>query len=45
MLIKAMETNDVATIMALALLLITLATLASWALLALDRGLHRRMGS
>jgi len=44
MLIKAMEINDVATIMALALLLITLATLASWALLALDRGLHRRMG-
>ena len=43
MLIQAMETNDVATIMALALLLVSLATLASWGLLVLDRGLHRRM--
>ncbi len=45
MLVKAMESNDVATIMALALLLVTFATVASWALLALDRGLHRRIGS
>jgi NitT/TauT family transport system permease protein len=42
MLVKAMETNDVATVMALALLLITLATAASAALLALDRKLHKR---
>jgi NitT/TauT family transport system permease protein len=43
LLVRAMETNDVATIMALALLLITLATGASWALLALDARLHRRV--
>lgn len=38
MLIQAMETNDTGTIIALALLLATLATTASWALLRLDRG-------
>ncbi|HEX2137658.1 MAG TPA: ABC transporter permease subunit [Microvirga sp.] len=42
MLVKAMETNDVATVMALALFLIVLATSASAVLLALDRRLHRR---
>jgi NitT/TauT family transport system permease protein len=42
MLVKAMETNDVLTVMALALLLITLATAASAVLLALDRRLHKR---
>src|SRR5215217_5442573 len=41
MLVKAMETNDVGTVMALALLLITLATIASSVLLAVDRKLHR----
>ena len=41
MLVKAMETNDVGTVMALALLLITLATMASSVLLAVDRKLHR----
>lgn len=40
MLVQAMETNDTATIMALALLLVTIATTASWALLRLDHGLH-----
>jgi NitT/TauT family transport system permease protein len=42
-LIKAMETNDVDTVMALALLLTALATAASAALLMLDRKLHRRL--
>ena len=42
MLVKAMETNDVLTVMALALLLITLATIASAILLSLDRKLHKR---
>ena len=42
MLVKAMETNDVLTVMALALLLITLATIASSTLLAIDRKLHKR---
>lgn len=40
MLVQAMETNDTATIIALALLLVTIATTASWALLRLDHGLH-----
>lgn len=43
MLVKAMETNDVATVMALALLLIILATAASSVLLVIDRRLHQRM--
>ena len=42
-LVKAMETNDVETVMALALLLTALATAASAALLILDRKLHRRL--
>jgi NitT/TauT family transport system permease protein len=42
MLVKAMETNDVLTVMALALLLITLATIASSILLSIDRKLHKR---
>jgi NitT/TauT family transport system permease protein len=42
MLLKAMESNEPATIMALALLLIVFATCASWLLLAIDNRLHRR---
>jgi NitT/TauT family transport system permease protein len=42
MLVKAMETNDVATVVALALLLVVLATGASSVLLAIDRRLHNR---
>jgi NitT/TauT family transport system permease protein len=42
MLVKAMETNDVETVMALAILLIALATLASSGLLVVDRKLHAR---
>lgn len=42
MLVKAMETNDVQTVMALALLLIALATFASSLLLFIDRKLHKR---
>ena len=41
MLVKAMETSDTATVMALALLLVVLATLSSAALLWLDRRLRR----
>lgn len=41
LLVKAMETNDVATVMALAVFLTILATGASWILLAVDRRLHR----
>ena len=41
MLVKAMETGDTGTVMSLALLLVVLATLASAALLALDRRLRR----
>ena len=37
-----MELNDVATVMALALLLVVLATAASSVLLAIDRRLHQR---
>jgi NitT/TauT family transport system permease protein len=43
MLVKAMETNDVATVMALALLLIVLATAASSVLLVIDRRLHQNV--
>jgi NitT/TauT family transport system permease protein len=42
MLVKAMETNDVETVMALATLLIALATAASACLLWIDHKLHRR---
>jgi NitT/TauT family transport system permease protein len=41
MLVKAMETNDVDTVMALALFLIVLATAASSVLLVIDRRLHQ----
>ena len=41
MLVKAMETGDTGTVMALALLLVVLVTCASAALLALDRHLRR----
>ena len=41
MLVRAMETGDTGTVMALALLLVVLATVASAALLWLDRRLHR----
>jgi NitT/TauT family transport system permease protein len=40
MLVQAMETNDIGTIMALTLLLGTIATAVSWALLRLDRSLN-----
>jgi NitT/TauT family transport system permease protein len=42
MLVQAMETNDIGTIMALALLLGTIATAVSWALLRLDRSLNEQ---
>lgn len=42
LLVKAMESNEPTTIMALALLLIVFATCASWILLAIDNRLHRR---
>src|SRR4029453_18585722 len=41
MLVRAMETSDTATVMALALLLVVFATLSSAALLWLDRRLRR----
>lgn len=41
MLVKAMETNDVSTVLALALLLIVIATLVSGALLSLNQKLDR----
>lgn len=44
MLVKAMETNDVETVMALATMLIALATAASAGLLWMDHKLHRRGG-
>lgn len=40
MLVQAMETNDTGTIMALALLLVTIATAAGWVLLRIDRSLY-----
>jgi NitT/TauT family transport system permease protein len=42
MLIKAMENNDTDIILALALLLVLLATCASWLLLTLERRVHGR---
>lgn len=45
MLIKAMETNNTGVIIALALLLVVLATTASWLLLALERRVHGRFGA
>ncbi len=44
LLIKAMETNSTDVILALALLLILIATAASWLLLALERRVHGRFG-
>jgi NitT/TauT family transport system permease protein len=44
MLVKAMETNDVSTVLALATLLVVLATLVSEALLSLNRRLDRSPG-
>lgn len=43
LLIKSMENNDIDIIIALALLLVTLATVASWLLLVLERRLHGRL--
>ena len=45
LLIKSMENNDIDIIIALALLLVTLATAASWLLLTLERRLHGRLPS
>ncbi len=45
MLIKAMETNESSVIIALALLLVFLATAASWLLLTLERRVHSRFGT
>ena len=44
LLIKSMENNDADVIVALALLLVVLATAASWLLLALERRVHGRFG-
>ncbi len=43
LLIKSMENNDIDVIVALALLLVVLATAASWLLLALEKRLHGRV--
>ena len=45
LLIKAMESNESGVIIALALLLVVLATGASWLLLALERRVHGRFGT
>lgn len=45
LLIKAMENNDTGVIIALALLLVVLATAASWLLLALEKRVHGRFGT
>jgi NitT/TauT family transport system permease protein len=45
LLIKAMETNSTDVILALALLLILIATAASWLLLALERRVHGRFAA
>jgi NitT/TauT family transport system permease protein len=42
LLVRAMQSNEPTTIMALALLLIVFAACASWILLAIDNRLHRR---
>jgi NitT/TauT family transport system permease protein len=44
LLIKSMENNSTDIIVALALLLVVLATAASWLLLALERRVHGRFG-
>jgi NitT/TauT family transport system permease protein len=45
LLIKAMETNRTDVILALALLLVVIATLASWLLLTLERRVHHRFAA
>lgn len=45
LLIKSMENNDTGVIIALALLLVVLATAASWLLLALEKRVHGRFGA
>lgn len=45
LLIKSMENNDTGVIIALALLLVVLATAASWLLLALEKRVHGRFGT
>ena len=45
LLIKSMENNDADVIIALALLLVVIATAASWLLLALERHVHGRFGN
>jgi NitT/TauT family transport system permease protein len=45
MLVKAMESNDTDIILALALLLVLLATAASWLLLAIERRVHGRFSA
>jgi NitT/TauT family transport system permease protein len=45
LLIKSMENNDIDIIIALALLLVTLATAAGWLLLLLERRLHGRFAT
>jgi NitT/TauT family transport system permease protein len=45
LLIKSMESNDTDILIALALLLVVLATAASWLLLALERRVHQCFGS
>lgn len=45
LLVKSMETNSTDVILALALLLILVATAASWLLLALERRVHGRFGA
>lgn len=45
LLIKSMENNDIDIIIALALLLVTLATAASWLLVIVERRLHGRFAT
>jgi NitT/TauT family transport system permease protein len=43
MILRSMERHDVATLMAVALLLFLFATISGWILLVIDRRLHRRI--
>jgi NitT/TauT family transport system permease protein len=43
MILRSMERHDVATLMAVALLLFLFATISGWILLVVDRRLHRRV--
>jgi NitT/TauT family transport system permease protein len=45
LLVKAMETNRTDVILALALLLVVIATVASWLLLTLERRMHHRFAA